>query len=309
MPLQFNRKTTVEFGELGKNGLRVQNLRVSFNVKKTSTDTFNTGKVSIYNLNSVSRRFLDSFDIEKAKNLLKISAGYEETEKVVFVGNITLVSIAIEKPNVITTVEANDGEITINELKFYPPISYQAGTWAKHVIQDIAKKIALPKKPFDWSTVSDKQYKNGFVFQGAAKVLLNNLCNYLGVEWSIQDNHLKFNKIGGTDGAPILNLTPETGLLSSPVRLNDVRAALYGSLSPQEKADEKAVGASGKKFKKRLSGGYEIKCLLQPVAEPGGVVQVTAEGISKKRFRILEVEHNGDTHGTDWSSKLTTIAL
>lgn len=312
MSSQFNRKVTLEFGELGKTGLRVQNLRCSFNVKKTSTDTFNTGKATVYNLNESSRKFVDSFDITKAKNLLSISAGYEGTEQLIFRGNISLVSVSIEKPLVLTNIEANDGERGINELKFYPPLSYKSGTWAKRVLRDVSNKTGLGQKFIDWSKIPDRQYKNGFAFQGSAKVLFNNLCNYLGLNWSIQDNQLKFTVVGKTDGAPILNLTPETGLLSSPIRLNDIKAAMYGTLSKQEKLEaglQKLKGETGKKYSEKVSGGYEIKCLLQPVAEPGGVVQVTAEGIDKKQFRILEVEHTGDTHGAEWNSKLTTVAI
>lgn len=312
MSNQFNRKAIIELGEIGNPGLKIQNLRVVFNVKKTSTDTCNTGKVTVYNLNPTSRQFIDSFDLEKAKNLLRVSAGYIGMEKTLFVGNVSLVSIAIEKPNVISAIEANDGERAINQLKFYPPISYSAGTFAKKILRDVAGRSDMQQEYFDWNSVADKQYVNGFCFQGDAKVLLNNLCNYLALNWSIQNQKLKFVKVGKPDGAPIINLTPDTGLLSSPIRLNDIYAAQFGTLSKEEQAAEKAaekVGANGKTLKKRLSGGYEIKCLLQPVAEPGGVVQVTCSGIEKKRFRILEVEHNGDTHGSEWTSKLTTVAL
>ena len=312
MSSQFNRQVTIELGQLGRSGLRVQDLRVSFSVKKSSTDTFNTGKVAIYNLNENSRRFVDSFDITDDKNLLTISAGYEGNQKVLFRGNISLVSISIEKPNVITNIEANDGERTINELKFYPPLSYAAGTWAKHVLQDVINKTSLGQDYVNWSAIRDKQYKNGFSFQGDAKVLVNNLCNYLGLDWSIQDNQLKFNKSNDTDGAPVVNLTPDTGLISSPIRLNDIHSALYGQLSKADKEAEglsKVTGATGRKYHKKISGGYEIKCLLQPTAEPGGVVQVTSDNIKKQQFRILEVEHSGDTHGAEWFSKLTTVAM
>jgi hypothetical protein len=305
MPNQFNRRATIELGKLGETGLKVQNLRVSFNVKKTSTDTFNTAKVSIFNMAADSRRFVDSFDLEKRENILTVSAGYESTERVVFRGNVSLVSIDIQKPLVITNIEANDGEKAINQLKFFPPISYAAGTYAKKIILDIIKKTGLPVKYFDWNTVTDKQYKNGFAFQGSAKVILNNLCNYVGVTWSIQGGQLKFLKIGESDGAPILNLTPETGLLSSPIRLNDIHAATFGNLS----AAQKTEATLNQKQAKKLSGGYEIKCLLQPVAEPGGVVLITSAAMKEKKFRILEVEHSGDTHGQEWISKLTTVAI
>jgi hypothetical protein len=289
-------------GQVHNPALQVKDLRMTFSIKKTSTSTSNSAKVQIYNLNAQSRKFMDFFDIEEAKNLLIVKAGYQGQEKTVFVGNITVVSIALDKPNIITTLEALDGEKTLNQLKLH--ITYQGGTAASKIINDIIQASGLEFDPIDWPTIGERYYVNGFCFEGMAKVLLDNVCNYLGLIWSIQNNKFKFNPVGGTDGFPIISLRPETGLLSSPIRLNDVNSAVLN-----KKEQQKEVTTPGTKKKKCLSGGYEIRCLLQPNFEPGGVVNVQSQEIDNKNFRIFEVEHVGDTHGNDWTTKLTTMAL
>ena len=306
MSNQFNRQVVIQAGKADEAGYQIRNLRCVFNIKKTSKTSFNTAKVQIYNMAADSRNWFNNFDIEDKANLLIVKAGYEENVRTVFVGNINLVSTSIERPNVVTTIEANDGEKAVNQLRV--PFggftgTYAAGASAKRVLQDLIRASGLDQKAIDWSTVPDRQYVNGFCFQGMGKVLLDNLCSYLGLEWSIQNNHIKFVLIDESDYSEIVYLTPETGLIGSPTRLNDISSQV--GIKKGSKAN-KEMTALGVKKRKKLSGGWEVKCLLQPTAEPGGVVRVKSAEVEDKDFRIIEVEHNGDTHGSDWTSRLTT---
>jgi len=305
---QFHRQATVQIAEgvatLAGIDLQIQNLRVSFNIKKTSTSDFNTATITIYNLNEETRERINSIDLG---NLVIVKAGYvDEQQEVIFVGNTTLSNISIERPNVITKIEAQDGKIAMNQLKF--SITYQAGTFAVKILKDILARTSLDIKHIDWSKIVDKQYKNGFCFQGDAKVLLTNICNYLGVEWSIQNNQMKLLPVGKADTAKIIYLTPETGLIGSPEKLRDDSLALYGS-QLRKKEMIKIVGATGKKYRKSIGGGYKIKCLLQPFIEPGTVVQVKSSTINDVQFRVVEVEHVGDTHGNDWHTIVNAMAI
>jgi len=305
---QFHRQATVQIAEgvatLAGIALQVQNLRVSFHVKKTSTSDFNTATIDIYNLNEETRERINAIDLG---NLVIVKAGYiGEQQEVLFVGNTVLTTINIERPNVLTKIEAQDGKIAMNQLKL--SISYQAGTFAVKILKDILSRTALDVKHIDWSKIVDKQYKNGFCFQGDAKVLLTNVCNYLDTEWSIQNNQMKIIPVGKADTAKIIYLTPETGLIGSPEKLRDDSIALYGT-QQRKKEVLKVVGATGKKYRKSIGGGYKIKCLLQPFIEPGSVVQVKSGAINDVQFRVVEVEHVGDTHGNDWYSLVNAMVI
>jgi len=305
---QFHRQATVLIAEgavtLAKIYLQIQNLRVSFHVKKTSTTDFNTASIKVYNLNEETREKINAVDLG---NIVIIKAGYVgDKQEIIFVGNTVLSTINIERPNVITTIEAQDGKIAMNQLKF--SVSYAAGTFAVKILKDILGKTSLDIKHIDWTKIPDKQYKNGFCFQGDAKVLLTNVCNYLGVEWSIQNNQAKLIPVGKADTAKIIYLTPETGLIGSPEKIKDDALALYGSQF-RKKETIKVVGATGKKYRKSVGGGYKIKSLLQPFVEPGSVVQVKSDTINDVQFRVVEVEHVGDTHGNDWYSNINAMVI
>ena len=303
---QFHRQATIQVSEgttSSGTALQVQNLRVSFHVKKTSTSDFNTASLQIYNLSKDTREHINGLPLN---NLITIKAGYiDEKQEIIFVGNTVLSSINIERPNVITKIEAQDGKFAMNQLKF--SITYQAGTFAIKILKDILNKSGLDIKHIDWTQLTDKQYKNGFCFQGDAKVLLTNVCNYIGAIWSIQNNQMKITPVNGTDTAQIIYLTPETGLIGSPEKLLDDSLALYGVLRKKETSKE--VGVTGRKYRQTVGGGYKFKCLMQPFVEPGSVIQVKSDSIDNLKFRVVEVEHVGDTHGNDWQSIINGLTI
>lgn len=298
----FDRKVTVEAGKINNPGVKIENLRVVFNIKKTSTATYNIAKVEIYNMNPKSRDMLANLDLDKPDNLLIVKAGYaQQQQSVLFVGNIQLVTTKVARPNVVTTIDANDGERSVNQLKIPCPGfvgSYQAGVDAKKVLKDLVKATGMETKHIDWDSIISKTYAGGFCFVGAAKVLFNNLCDYLGVEYSIQNNQLKIFPSGASDGARIVSLSSKTGLVGSPERMSDVLL------------DKFVMDKKLKKKKKVHTAGWRIEALLQPTVEPGSVVQVQSDELqSATKFRVVEVIHDGDTHGHDWTTKMNLEAM
>ena len=74
-------------------------------------------------------------------------------------------------------------------------------------------------------------------------------------------------------------------------------------------ANNKVATAAGYQVKKKILGGLKVKCLLRPEINPGNVVEIESAQIQKALFRAVEVEHNGDTHGQEWTTTLTTLAV
>jgi hypothetical protein len=298
----FNRKVIIQAGKINAPGIKIRDLRVVFNINKTSTTTFNTAKVSIYNMGSHSRDLLSKLNLDKAENLLVVKAGYDSQQvSVVFVGNIAFIDISKPRPEVITTIEANDGEKIFNQFKIPCPGfvgSYRGGIDAKKVLKDLVSASGLETKHINWNLIVSRNYISGFCFVGMGKVLLNNLCNYLGLEYSIQNNQLKLFPSGKSDGARIVSLTPETGLIGSPERLSDVNM------------DSFVMNTKRNKKEKKHNPGWKVKSLLQPAIEPGSIIQVTSEEIkTPTQFRVVEVTHTGDTHGSDWTSEMNVYSL
>jgi hypothetical protein len=129
-------------------------------------------------------------------------------------------------------------------------------------------------------------YANGFSFAGPADSALDKVTKFLGLDWSIQNNAIKFVEFDKSDGTRLVSLTPETGLIGSPQRLQGVT--------------RKAKGKSTS-----TKPGWKITALLRPEIIPGGRIRIESREIPQySEFTVSTVEHSGDTHGKDWTSQV-----
>lgn len=278
LPL-FDRVISVKTGKQGiENVLNVSNLRVIFKIKKTKKTTENGCELEIYNLNENSRNLFSTIG-----NFIHLEAGYYQGEglALMFLGSIVDYEIVIAPPNVITKVKAKDGLAATQGKTFNA--SYNPNAIAGNVLTDIAKSLGIPQKLTDKvKSILDsknKRFTNGLVLSGDTKKALNQISEFLGIEWSIQNNVLKFVGKDLTDESQVIKLNSQSGLIGSPVKKS--------KLSDQTKKN-----------------GYEINSLLNAYYEPTKPIVIESKNLSSTVFRIEEVTHIGDTYGNDWNSKL-----
>ena len=279
---QFNRIANVTIlSDEGVSDLKIQvsKLRVEFTIKKTETSESNSCLVNIYNLSESTRN-----KINKTDDLLTVEVGYEEGTglEVIFIGNITDVNHRFERPNIITSLDVNDGEKTLQNSKV--ALSYGGTTTVKQTLKDVIKSFNIGQKVnFDLVSFKDKILSNGFSYAGLSKTVMDKLTKAVGLNWSIQNNELKIYEEDKTDQFTVINLSSTTGLIGSP---------------------EKIKIKSGKKSKSKIElDGWKVTSLLQPKIEPGGRITIKSKMIPDGSiFRVLNVEHVGDTHGGRWQT-------
>jgi len=189
------------------------------------------------------------------------------------------------------------------------------------VVSDIASKFGLTVRTLP-SDIADKQYANGFAFVGRARDGLTKACEFMGLEWSIQNREVQILGKGGVYRKQAYVLSPSSGLIGSPEpeakTMTDEAAAREGVTAEQTGVTKSIkAGRAAKKLKSGKTGkagkdqvklqvqGYKAASLLQPLMEPGGYVQLKTRDIDGEFFRIEEVNHVGDTHADDWYSELT----
>jgi hypothetical protein len=292
----FNRVAAVEIQPVAAPALafRVEGVRIEFTVKKDRDKTSNTAEVNLYNLAEDTRaRF-------RRDDLLLLYAGYEDETgaELVFAGDLVTVAHETRPPEIITKLEANDGGRRGREKRI--ALSYSADTSAPQVLQDILKQYGAAIKAFGTSIPAakfrdkflerfrDSKYLQGFTFEGRAEDALEKLGKRLGLTITSQNNELKIIAEDGDDGSPqVVLLSPETGLIGSPERL--------------AKREEDAKD-------KPKEEGWKITALLQPKAEPGGVVAVQSAAIGQQtQFQVQRLTHKGDTHGQPWETVLEVL--
>lgn len=275
----FDRVARVTIGSPGGGGLRISELRISFDISKDDGKDANDAKIDIYNLSEASRRRIDEID-----ELVFLEAGYADGDglETLFIGNITNISHSITPPDVLTSITANDGSKEMKNAK--SNFSFASGISGREVLRKVLQSFSI-SSDFNNVSFTDKNYANGFSFVGSSTDALTKVTQFLGLSWSIQNNEIKLVQFDGNDGSRIVLLSPETGMIGSPEK------ELF--------ADRTAKGDS----KKVDVPGWRIRSLLQPKIVPTNQIVVNSREVPQNSlFTVMTVVHSGDTHGVEWSS-------
>ncbi len=281
--MAYDRQAQVEIGKSAALiALRIEGLRVTFDVQKDLKTSANQARIGVYNLSAATRG-----RIRELTDTVTLRAGYvDESLKEVFHGDIVTVSHVREGADIVTRIVANDGGTAIRGS--FASVSYAEGASLKRILTDIVTAMGLPIKYLD--SFDDQQFLQGFAFAGRARTALDKVTARAGLEWSIQGGQLKILKRGGTDNprniaVPVIS--PQHGLIGSPERLD--------RLTDDPTAEKKPPG-------------WKLKSLLQAAVEPGGKVGFTsAEEPTAKAYRVQSIQHKGDTHGDDWTSTIEVL--
>lgn len=306
----FKRVAELIVGQSGKEGILIKDLRFSFSIEKTLTETLNTSTVRIYNLSESSRKM-----VETPNNALILKAGYAQDQGpiTIFVGVVRRALTVREGPDWVTELELDDGLIAYRDTKL--TTTFKPGTKAVDVLNFVAEQFGLPVRRLP-DVIAFKIYPNGFSSVGRVRDAMSKVCNYLGLEWSIQNQEIQIINKGGATARTAIVISPTTGMLGSPEMeaktMSDKLAAKQGITTKSDgvivKKSDKVL-ASGKAPKDRLEvQGYKVRSLLQPTLIPGDIVKVEAEGVNNF-FKIEKVTHQGDTHGSEWESEINVRFL
>lgn len=300
----FDRVCELIVGQSGKEGILITDLRMSFSIEKTLNETLNKSTIKIYNLAPASRKL-----VETPNNAVILKAGYKQDKGAltIFVGIVRRSLTVREGPDWITELELDDGLIAYRDSK--TSLSFAAGTSARDVLTQVANKFGLP---IGTIPESDKQYPQGFSFVGRVRDAMNKVCNYIGFEWSIQNQEIQIIKKGGFKERTAIVISQDTGMVGSPEleakTMSDKLAAKQGITTNSKgvvtrKSDKLTVSDNPPKDRLEVQG-YKVNTLLQPTILPGHVVKLEAEGINEF-MKCEKTTMQGDTHGNEWVTELT----
>ena len=272
------------------------NLHIGFQIDKDTTKESNKAKLEIYNLSDATRKKIEVPDTE-----VEIYAGYEKAGGAIlaFKGSVTYGFTRDAGTDCITTLDLADGTKAMRDS--YCSLSYAPGTSAKTIIQRCANEMGVPVVYGD-DVGELESYQNGYSYIGQADGALTEICNALGLSWSIQNNILNIILAGGTSTNRGLVFSPQSGLVGVPERI--IQAEYKSNKSnPKKTAKKKA-----KKEKPRKKAGWKIQTLLVPSVNPADMVKEESKWITGW-FRVEKVSHRGDYNGTNWGSAMELIEV
>ena len=268
----------------GGSGVEITNLKISFDIQKTSDKNPNTNKISVWNLTRNTRMML-----EKPGTKCILYAGYAEDAGplLIFQGGVTHAWTKFDGPDVITEFELGDGAQEIRDTTI--SVGYNKGIKSNQVLNDVAGKMGLPLTIA--SNAPERSWANGLSHHGSARSLLDKVVAGTGLEWSIQNGNLQVIEKGMVTTRQGIEIAVDSGMIGSPER---------------ERTDKGETKPKKGKTAKQEWDGWKVKTLLMPTLNPGDRVKLMARAV-EGIFRIEEIHHTGDNWEGDWQSELKLV--
>lgn len=253
----------------------VKNLRIGFHVKKSLSKEPNTAEIKLFNLNEDTRHKMQA----KGTPFI-LSAGYEGSIGVIFSGKTRTVDHVRDGADWVTHIKSGDGETAYQFQRFSK--SYGPGTSIRQVITECAAALALNPGNLQAALAQPlrgnvTQFVHGYTAHGNAIDILDRLLKSAGFTVSVQNGALQVLRGSQPVQAQAVLLTPATGLVGSPEHA-----------TPEKKGSAPRL---------------KLESLLQPQIVCGGLVAVRAEQVNGT-YRVENLEHVGDTHSSEWLTKM-----
>jgi len=278
MSERFGRELALIVG-----GRQVAGLRVAFRATKTLDSKPNAIEIRVWNLAPETRAAAQ----EKGAGVM-LSAGYRGDVRLVFVGDVDLVTHAREGADWVATLQAGDGLNAVRQGRIME--AFAAGAKTRDVVRSLAKqmKVSAGNALESWRAGgidgAIDSFANGLILSGPVHAEMDRVAKATGFEWSIQDGALQILEPGKANAKEAVILSPSTGLIGSPTP---------------------AIVATQGGGKRRV---VRARSLLNGDLAPGRAVQIDAAQV-KGWYRVETVQLTGDTHGPDWYVDLEAAPL
>lgn len=257
---------------------------VEFNVKRTLKPEPNQCSLKIFNLTAAHRQQIqqNSAVNSATKVPVKIEAGYY-TDATKTSANLTQIYLGelragwteYNGPDVVTELSSGDAEKAFCTARMN--VAFGPGATNDVVMKQILKSLGIGQGNIQ-KAISQMAAQGvnmvfntrGNVMKGNAAVHLTNICNSVGLEWSVQNGAAQFLPVGQPLQGQVFQLDSQHGLIGSP------------------SVDTK--------------GTLEFQTFIVPGLAPGVVVKMNSLGV-QGGFRIVNMDISGDTLGNDWYMK------
>lgn len=262
---QFGRVLELKISNR-KESIAINNLRVTFSIKKTLTSEPNTGEISVYNLNDNNRNLITS----KQYSFLELSVCYkDDLLRLIFCGDILTVENKLIGQDIITTMKCADGHRAFTEKTIIKTM--EKGQTDSDFLNEAVNSFGIQRGRINLP--NDRALPRGKVLMCDTRDVMHKIAINNNADWSIQDDQLvvipKDTALANNEGWVI---SRTTGMIGSP-----------------QKTDK----------------GLEVTTLCNPQYRIGSLVRIESKLTEYNGdYKIISIEHNGDLYGTNWHSKL-----
>ena len=293
--VQFNRAVTLVVGSSQTGaGINLSDLRFTFETSAGDTETPNTAIIKVFNLNDDTRK-----QIIKEFDTVLLQGGYQGNVGLLFNG--TIKQFKRGKDNNVDSylmIMAADSDLSYNFGVIAQ--SFQAGSNAEQRLNAYAGSINLSVNKSANPKLPLSVLPRGKVALGMTRSYLRELARASNARFSIQNGKITLIPLDGYLPGQAVKLTSATGLVRIPTA-TDNGIELTCLLNPKI-----LVG-----FTVQLDNKEITATLLRDVFFPGyrTPANFSANTENDGLYRVLVVEHSGDTRGDEWYTRLICLQV
>jgi hypothetical protein len=308
---QYLRNLSLIVADPAGKGLELGDLRCVFEVRRGDWQTPNSCDVKVYNLSTATANRLNGPEFTQ----LALQVGYQDQQlQLIFRGSICQMRKGREdQKNSYVAITAADGDEAYNfaASAFTLAAGSSQLTAVTALIRDMARAAGGSPTSDTGGQVVTPGYApqltsnkliRGRTYYGMTRDEMRDLAAHNNCTWSIQDGQLVLIPLTSFIPGQAVLITPYTGLIGVPeqtqnglemtVLLNS--AIRIGQLVKLDSSDVN-----------QLRYGLDLPSQQFNPNLAAGVAKLNADGL----YYVLRAEHNGDTRGTAWYTKLTCMAV
>lgn len=287
--LQRNRAYELIIGNYQTgDGLLINNLQVTFDISKSSSnkDKTNSASIEIYNLSDESLKLIDN-DYPAAS----FSAGYVDTGGVkrLFSGQVNSVTTRKSGTDRITQITMGSGYVELNHDVMSSLVA--PGRTVKDVAEEIRKALPNASRGVYNGTNLNNQIIYGYPLMGTPKEMLDELSEKYQIDWQLEDDVLYVHdsdRANNENFEEAYVVSKYTGLIENAYRVTGDRR--------RSKKDE---------IKKQST---QWKMLLNPDIQAGDIVKLE-DTLLTGWYRVDDLRHTGSFRGNEWFTEIRASAL
>ncbi len=268
----FDRYAALDFGTEGRNGTRIEGLRLRFDVKYTRDAKPNPGKVDVYNL---ARSSLDA--LNTPRSAVRVFAGYQGAPVLVGFGSVVRRSVVTRREasgDVVTSIEFGDSLAALTRSRVVR--AWSGDTPWLDVWGAVVAAAGLPVLGDLPTAARAYRWSHGVALTHAVGDALAWLAELVGARAVVRDGVIVVLPVGGDSGEPAPLLDSAAGNLITAAPVKD-----------------------GSRFVALLD---EVAAAIRP-GSPFEVRHPDARGV----FVARSVRFVGDTHGVEWYAEVEGV--
>lgn len=289
MPFLANRQYELIIGDYQNgNGLLINNLQVSFDISKTSSNKnkTNSASIEVYNLSNESLKVLDT-DYPVAV----FSAGYVDTggAKRIFSGQVTNISTRKSGTDRITQLQIGTAYTELNHEILSSLTA--PGRTVQDVAEDIRKAIPGISRGVYNGTNLTNQIIYGYPLMGTPREMLDELSEKYALDWQVDEDVLYIHnkdRANTENFAEAYVVSKYTGLVD-----NAYRASGDKRRSKKDEVKKQSV---------------QWKMMLTPDLFAGDIVRLE-DTLIIGWYKVTDIRHYGGWRDTPWYTEVRATAI